>query len=197
MPTTATLGSMPRLYPARGRSHEALSRQGSGGPRRTPVEHALLVPLALFVDGLLDVFGLADVLEHLAAPLARGFDDEVTRPDHPLEDALLESHVVHGLERDLHRRLRDPTLAVDHPVRGHDEVGGEEPNGVAHRPEDEPDDAGHDDRPEQDVVAGFRKPREREAPRHGDQDRDEDRSRQRDRMWAEIEDQLLALDEQP
>src|SRR6266508_4648170 len=80
-----------------GQAFELGGGRRCGGPRRAPMEHALLVPLTLLVDCLLDVLGLADVLEHLAAPLARGLDDEVTRPDHPLEDALVEPHVVQGL----------------------------------------------------------------------------------------------------
>src|SRR5436309_6362199 len=226
MPTTATLGSTARLYPLAagatrrsaaqnpallglelllgqdapgpevGQPFELARGRRSGGPRRAPMEHPLLVPLTLLVDRLLNELRLPDVLEDLAAPLACGLDDEVARPDHALEDPLVEPHVVQGLERDLHRGLRDPALAVDHAIRGHDEVGGEVSNGVADRPDDEYDDAGHDDRPEQDVVAGVGEAGQREGPRHGDQDRDDDRARQRDRVRAEIEDQLLALDQQ-
>src|SRR5512132_3460277 len=93
------------LVPQLGQALE-LARRGGGGRRhggrgRTrgcrggrhrwcrvaphPSVHPILVELALLVDRLLDVLGVADVAEHLAPELARRADGQVAGPDPPLE----------------------------------------------------------------------------------------------------------------
>src|ERR687898_1439693 len=67
----------------------------------------LLVELSLVVDRLLDLFGLADVVEHLSARFGRGLHYERPGPDDPVDDPLLEPDVVDRFERHLHRILRD------------------------------------------------------------------------------------------
>ena len=108
-----------------------------------PSIHPLLVELALVGDRLLDLLGVADVAEHLTPELARRADDEVPGADQPLEHALVEPHVVDRLQRDLHRALGDPALAVDDAVGRHDEV--------RRRPRDELPDGERDQ--EEDPIA--------------------------------------------
>ena len=78
-------------------------------PASLALVHALLVQLTLVVDRPLDALGVAHVLEHLAPLLRGGLDHQRARPHDPVEDPLLEPHVVDRLERDLHRVLREST----------------------------------------------------------------------------------------
>ena len=101
---------------------------------------AVLVGLDLPVDLVLHGGRMADVRERLAAHLARRLDDEVARAEHALEDRLAEEHRVDPVERDLDAVLGQHAVAVDEPVGGDDEVGGD-PAGVAQA---EPDEAAED-----------------------------------------------------
>ena len=96
-------------------------RRGRGVGRR-PLARALLVQLPLMEDRALHVLGVADVLERVRAGGAGRLDQQGAGPHDAVEDALLEPHVVDLLERDLHRPLRDESLAADHAVgRDHED----------------------------------------------------------------------------
>ena len=181
-----------------GRSRPTGAGRRRGRRATPPSVHAVLVELPLLVDRLLDVLGVADVAEHLAPELARRADDQVAGADHAFEHALVEADVVDRLERDLHRALGDPALAVDDPVRGHDEVRRRPRDELADREPEQDEDREGRRAPEHGVVARavVGAVRDREGPPDDHEDRDDRRHHQGDPVRPQLEDQLLVLDQE-
>src|SRR5688500_991367 len=95
-PALLRLELLLREDPASAQIREPLELRSCrvGRPRCASRHHPLLIQLALVVDRLLDLLGLADVIEPLPAGLRRGLDHERAGPDDPIDDALLETNVV-------------------------------------------------------------------------------------------------------
>src|SRR4051812_1542632 len=89
--------------------------------RGTAAEVSLRVRLHLAIDLVLHERRLAHVGERLGAAFARRLDTEITGPEHPLEDRLVEEDGVDALERDLDAFLRHDARAGDDPFGGDDE----------------------------------------------------------------------------
>ena len=162
-----------------------------------PAPHALLVLLALVVDRLLDVLGVANVAELLSPGLARGMDHERAGADHPLPDLLFEAHVVDVLERDLHRSFRDQPVPMDHSIAGDREVVGEPVHDASDGVDDDHDRSrGHQSPPEPRPGAALGHPRQRDDPGDRDQQDHHTGTDEFDPMRAQIQDEFLVVDQQ-
>src|SRR2546430_2153334 len=121
--------------------------------------------------------GGTDAGDPLRPPGPRRLDDEVAGPDDPLQDPLMEPDVVDPVERDLHRRLRDPALPVDDPLVRHDEVRRDPSDEPPQRIDHEQHDPGPEDDPAEDALPTSTAVDAREAKRLRADDEDRHRDR--------------------
>ncbi len=140
-------------------------------------EPSRLVDFHLRMDQVLYSLRAAHVGEPLLTRLSTRLDQEIARPEHSLEDPLVEEHVVDALQRDLDAALGQHATSEDDPVARDHEVG-VGPLGVR---TGQPD-GGTDDRPDRDVG---QEPRGVAVEEHAHEDADDDRRDQRHHGFGE------------
>src|SRR6476646_1322061 len=90
--------------------------------RRDLLLDVVASPVHLAIDLLLHTRRVGNAPKRLLPALPCRFDDEVTRPDEPVEEALVVGDVVDALERDLTARLAQHAGPENEPVIRHHDV---------------------------------------------------------------------------